>query len=248
MDKITRYLIIIWLFTLPLYAQQGSGVYNYPVKPGSPKWKALDNHIEKIKVCRIPDSLLVHMSTKDIVETCLRYPLIREISFFYPLKRGIQIVSSSFNGLKELLQRPDAAKELSEKYKAINPALYDTTWPMEKRLDFYDDILTTEALLGQKELISQLLPIERKELLIECRKKIQAKKSKTHIFDNGTSLLPVVTIAGQIMLLEGYEPLITQMDANENIKRLLDGRFLIKKDNAPDPITVLTRLMEDFLK
>jgi len=30
-----------------------SGVYDYPVKPGTAEWKALGSHVEMLKVCQI---------------------------------------------------------------------------------------------------------------------------------------------------------------------------------------------------
>jgi hypothetical protein len=51
-----------------------SGVYDYPVKPGTAEWKALGSHVEMLKVCQIPDSNLTRMSTADLLETVLNYP------------------------------------------------------------------------------------------------------------------------------------------------------------------------------
>ena len=56
--------------------------WDYPVKPGSKEWQQLTTQELKVRACQIPDELLSQISTKDLVELCLNYPLLMNVTFF----------------------------------------------------------------------------------------------------------------------------------------------------------------------
>ena len=55
---------------LTVFAQQQSGVYNWPLKPGMPQWKELKTHDEMLEVLQIPAETLQKMTTNDLARTC----------------------------------------------------------------------------------------------------------------------------------------------------------------------------------
>jgi hypothetical protein len=95
------------LFPFSAISQENESNWDFPVKPGTEEWTALITRSEKLKVCQIPDSILQTMSTKDLVTTCLNYPL--QFSFYIRnnLKEGVRSVARDFNGLQELFRRKD---------------------------------------------------------------------------------------------------------------------------------------------
>ena len=96
-------------------AKANTGAYNYPVVPGTSEWLALRTHVEKIKACQIPEDILESMSTEDLVETVLNYPLRVDMLVWDTSAIGYHQVQSQFNGLQELAKRTDALSKLITK-------------------------------------------------------------------------------------------------------------------------------------
>lgn len=97
--------------------------YDYPVRPGSTEWSKFNTRIEKINACQIPERLLESLPTKALVETVMNYPLIIDMVVRDTKLEGFKSLLRVFNGLQELVERPDAFHEL-ENYKTM---LYENT-------------------------------------------------------------------------------------------------------------------------
>lgn len=71
-------------FTLVLLLMAWSGVnaqekkiaWDYPVKTGSKEWAKFESNKEKVDACQIPENILSVISTEDLLELILKYPLI----------------------------------------------------------------------------------------------------------------------------------------------------------------------------
>lgn len=71
------------------------------------QWESFDTHEQKLAACQIPDSLLNKISTTELVQICMEYPLLFDaFAFDTPLK-GLKVVASRFNGFQELMKRKD---------------------------------------------------------------------------------------------------------------------------------------------
>ena len=92
------------------------GTWDYPVKPGTEQWKQFRSNEEMADACRIPENVLSALSTDDLTELCLRYPLFTDFLAFENPKAGLDKLFRNFNGLRELYQRPDVAKSLTKRY------------------------------------------------------------------------------------------------------------------------------------
>ena len=91
--------------------------WDYPVKPGMEEWEKLSNRREAIEACQIPEDVLSSLTTEDLLQICLQYPLIFDVlspSFY---DRGLDFVFEQFNGIRELFKREDALNELLEQYR-----------------------------------------------------------------------------------------------------------------------------------
>lgn len=106
------------LFSLSVMGQNttSSKAWDYPVKPGTEQWKALKGLPEKLEVTQIPESVLKTVSTEDLVDLCMNYPLRFNYFAYNTLKEGVVTVAEQFNGLKELFARHDNAKAI---FKAL---------------------------------------------------------------------------------------------------------------------------------
>ena len=117
-----RILLLLFIFyTLTAYTQQAAEKklpWDYPVKPGTEAWEQLTNRREAIEVCQIPEDVLSSLSTENLTEICLQYPLLLDVFTPISYERGLDIVFERFNGIRELFKRKDAAKELLRQYQA----------------------------------------------------------------------------------------------------------------------------------
>ena len=76
-----------------------------PHKPGTEAWQALSTHEDMLKACQIPAEILKTVSTEELIELCLAYPLLGDIFAYNGIQEGISKVSARFNGLQELFKR-----------------------------------------------------------------------------------------------------------------------------------------------
>lgn len=79
MRKIELKLLFITVLTTSIIFNTYCQIYDYPTKPGSSNWKQFKSHNEMIKACQMPDSILLQIPTKNLLESCLNYPLLFDI-------------------------------------------------------------------------------------------------------------------------------------------------------------------------
>lgn len=96
--------------------------YVYPVLPGTDAWNALSSHADMLAVCQIPEDILKSLSTRDLLIAVLDYPLMVDMHSYSNMEQGFLSVKNQFNGLQELVSRPDA-KEIAEAF-----SLEGTRW------------------------------------------------------------------------------------------------------------------------
>lgn len=101
-------LLTILVCPILIYGQ----IWDYPIKPGTEKWKNLTTGQAMVDVCQIPADILQNMNTIDLIQTCLNYPLKGNVYAYANIKDGVEHISLQFNGFKELLLRKDNFKNL----------------------------------------------------------------------------------------------------------------------------------------
>ena len=87
--------------------------WNYP-----PDWADLP-YEERESALQIPEEILFSLSTEELTDVVLRYPRIRNPLSFNQLQMGVNALYDSFNGIRELFRREDAAKELLKHYNCM---------------------------------------------------------------------------------------------------------------------------------
>lgn len=143
--------------------------YDFPIKPGTEKWKEFKTGQEMVAACQIPAEILQRMSTDALAETCLNYPLALDYSAYNDERVGIRSVINKFNGLQELAKRPDGALALIKLYKDMpidtkrvristrlkdNGSILHTAY-LELLLadDSFKDLLSTNECLELQKLV-----------------------------------------------------------------------------------------------
>ncbi len=90
--------------------------YDYPIRPGTAEWEALPDHQAMVEACMIPEHILSTMTSEELAQTILAYPLLVDIFAYDDYDLGLEIVTKHFNGLTEFSKREDSASELANLY------------------------------------------------------------------------------------------------------------------------------------
>lgn len=90
--------------------------WDYPVKPGSKEWKKLDSYSERLDKCQIPEEVLPHLDTPQLVDLCMEYPFLMNIYVFGDPFYGYDVLFHDFNGIRELFGREDAYECITNAY------------------------------------------------------------------------------------------------------------------------------------
>jgi hypothetical protein len=178
-------------------AQEQRDAYVFPVKPGTEQWKQFKTGQAMVDASQVPAEVLQRMSTEGLVETCLSYPLLFDIFAANNLQIGFQAVASSFNGLQELLRRPDAGRVLFKVYQTMDPEAVLSKEP-SKQAAFTFEFAHVELLLAQPAILNKLTPTERKLLTKESFAKFKAKDNHLDTF-GGFGELTTALVLGRIL-------------------------------------------------
>jgi hypothetical protein len=202
-----------------------SSVYDYPIKPGTVEWKEFITHEQMVNACQIPLPVLKSMDTKELIETCLSYPLFGDIYAYDKIQQGFEAVSSHFNGIQELLQRKDAGALLIHKYKGMDPSAFDLNWSLEKRNNHIANFCYIEILIAQEEILLNLHKNQKQALLQDCILKTQEKVKYPEVYGM-ISLRNVCLITGRILLTEKFEPILSKSTKDDKLQTFLENGYL----------------------
>lgn len=236
---ITLFVLLLAL-TLPMYCQaseeknsnQATDVYEFPIKPGMPEWKELKTQKSKLEVMQIPEAILSEITTSGLVSTCLNYSFLHHIICYNTYQFGIETVISNFNGLQELLNRPEAGSLLTKEYISKDPGDLDPNWTVSEEGEYKFKFMFMEMLLSQEKLLSGLSKEEKLRLLEDCLSKYEAKvKHETY----GTMHWKTTAyLMGRILLSVGDAQFKEKYNEDEKLRSLLRdaGRFSIRQLNT----------------
>lgn len=167
---------------LPESPTDTNDVYEYPIRPGSDTWFSFETHAEMVSATQLPNDVLQDLSTEGLLHTVLDYPLLGEIFAFNSTQQGFTTVASRFNGLEELLQRPDVGKILLAHYEQMDPrSVEDVTTTLDQgRISA--DFAYVETLLAQEEVLRSLSEKEQLQLLEETLAKSKSKQTFVDVY------------------------------------------------------------------
>lgn len=83
--------------------------YRYPVLPGMSTWPH-GNHADMVVACSIPQNVLDSMTTSELVESILYYPLAIDVLLYDNIEIAYQTLNGYVNAFRELSNRSDRAE------------------------------------------------------------------------------------------------------------------------------------------
>lgn len=195
MKSFLRVLLVVFatLVSSVFYGQSAT-IWDFPVKPGSAEWSLLNNHQKKVDACLIPESLLNGLTSNQLLELCLNYPLLPDIMVFGSWTEGISRLKENFNGAKELLARADAPAVIEKKYASVKPSAIDPKWTNVQKGRHAFLITAIELLLADDAIITNLSATQKAKLAAIVRLKLEEKRGLPAIFCTSAEQSALYTI------------------------------------------------------
>ena len=118
-------LLCISTYTAP-QAYTVTTPYQYPVRPGSDEWRAMQTNSEMVAACQIPEELMKEMTTDALLDSVLDYPLLADLYVYRSIDTGLQQMCTYFDALPEFVSRKDAFTTVQQKLDAFAEVEEDT--------------------------------------------------------------------------------------------------------------------------
>ncbi|PWL72902.1 MAG: hypothetical protein DBY25_01455 [Clostridiales bacterium] len=104
------------------------------------------------------------MTTEQLVNAALNYPYMIDILAYTSYSTGFRVLAENFNGLKELLEREDAAQKLAQKMQATPVCVNTRAMPEDALFDLVNQSIFLDILMAQPEFLNKLTAEESEAL------------------------------------------------------------------------------------
>ena len=183
-------VIIYCCNTIIITGQSNETKWSYPIKPGMSEWASLKTDTDKFKACQIPEDIINTISTADLLELCIDFPLFHRIILYDNMLHGMDALTEKFNGFAELSERNNIDKSLIEKYWNLQiPKDFDSISDTEiKRI--VAEAWRLEIIIVRYVLSDRCSPEYIKDYVAESHAKYLTKRNNPHIFSSFSYVLP----------------------------------------------------------
>jgi len=216
--------------------------YDFPIKGGTPEWAAFRTHDEMVAACQVPKPILRDMSTEGLIETCLNYPLIGDMGMYNGWQQGFDRVAARFNGLQELLQRPDVGTKLLEHYRQMAPAGIRKKSASLQKGQYAVTFQYVETLLAQETVLSSMTAAERRDLLAECLGKVRAKQEPHY---NVVDVAYTVRVMGRILVMDAPDSLEPEGQTESGLAYFLEEGSFVNEQVMGEILTRAEQYLAD---
>ncbi len=185
-------LFVVFFLSWNFTQAQDSKKYSYP---NAGEWKQMKTHQEKINLFLIPKDKLASMTSPELLQAYIDYPLLFDFYAYNDMEQGWKSMSKQCNSLSELLLRKDCAKTLLEYYSKNGILDVESS---SKSAKSYFKIRAIEIALGSKESM-QYMNTEDGKKVIKAMLSILKYKQK---YTNSYSVLDasiLTTTGGRII-------------------------------------------------
>jgi hypothetical protein len=218
-----------------------SGVYEYPARPGTPLWASLSSSLERINACQIPNDILNSMSTEALVETCLNYPMLRELLFSISgLQASMDFFMLTFNGFNELSQRSGSGEILLKKYLLMNPCCYVYA---DNKGRFINSFSEFEMILSQEVYLTMLDKEELKQLLLKSIDCLYQKRNSSNDYSIAFGLNTSILITARTLKVLNFSPFLQELEQNLELQFFTEFCVLPSEGTKTQ---ILFKLIEDY--
>ncbi|WP_313339572.1 hypothetical protein [Sedimentibacter sp.] len=121
--------------------------FRYKVTPQDDEWKTFKTHDEMVRACRIPSETLKKMTTAEVVDAVVDFPLLFDVFLYDSKEEGVKAMLSISDAFKELTIRKDAKSALQNKLSYFK----ERNIPGESLYIKALEILLTEENISQSD-------------------------------------------------------------------------------------------------
>lgn len=130
--------------------KDSKGNIDYPVTEDSKEWNDFKSHDEMVAACNVPEKLIKKMSTEELVDLMMDYPLLGDLRMYDDLNIGFQCLAKNSNVLSEILKREDGPKALLAAYTDLE-LVKENAKTEEIMNEVKDDVSVVVELAEDKE-------------------------------------------------------------------------------------------------
>lgn len=116
-------LIMVIVFILAavttVYAKTNEGGYEYEVTTKDKKWLEIKTKDEMINACKISKDKLEKMTTKELLEAVLNYPMLYDIFLYSSYEEGVKALYNQSDAYRMFVNQDDASEVIDKKYTSI---------------------------------------------------------------------------------------------------------------------------------
>lgn len=199
----------------PYAAPVPADMYVYPLRPGMPAWATLTTAAQQVQALQLPDSVLRRISTPGLLATCLDYPMLPNMLAYNYLQRGAQATLATFNGFGQLVQRPEAAALLLDRYRLMTPRCLP---PAEEQGAYSFSFSYLEMVLAQDEYLAQLTANQNRTLVREALSKYVEKELHREDVYGYFGLKTSAFVLARVMQAAHYAPFLTALSTDPDLQ------------------------------
>lgn len=215
-----------------------------------------------VAACNVPEDLLLNMSTQELVDLLLDYPLLGDLMLFSDINEGISVMKQNSNVLSELLSREDGASLLLEAYsdfkpiketklinEIVNKAKDDNNEIMDIIEDEkYDDVLEEmtdsisenlflEAILAQEDVMKQLNSTELNNLREVAAETVEEKAESPIYASIATTIYDVAEETNCVDVLGNIPIEVDSVEENDCVRANTDVATVYTPNKTPVKVT-----------
>ncbi len=156
--KKTVFLLSLLAICVQFYGQGSySKYFQYPIKQSTKEWQEIKTPAKRVAALQIPETKIKTIPTSDLLDICLDYPCLIDIFLYDNYQKGMDAITTDFNGFKELSIRRDLAKILLDR-KELESSRIMTFEPSDSLAIGHYSIqrFVADLLLSQSEVFVQL--------------------------------------------------------------------------------------------
>ena len=235
---------LLSIFTLNIYAQNPT--WDYPIKPGTEKWKSYQNTPDIVRDLQMPEKVLKSISTEELLNVCLNYPFFSSYTASNSPFEGLSRTLDSFNGFNEFSNRKDASNVLFSFYVNKQVSEIDKIDKGMDKAGFSFYYCGYELLLCNKKIVDKFSKEQQTDIL-----KLLIKRSKEkELYKGFFGLQGKITsafVANKYAVLLGKKE--TNVDSKtDNAKKLFTERMLVSDSKIIDSILAEVEIFVNQLK
>ncbi len=162
----------------------------YKVLPEDAEWAEMKSYPQVIEACMLGEEVINSLSTADLLEVVLEYPLFFDIYIWNNWENSAEGMRRRLDGFVALVEREDVVECLIQKYIAMGNPNEGLSIP------YFNKIAYLECILSDKAVLEKMTDEQRERLLDANERVNELRKAHSELvlnIDYGTEAMAETT-------------------------------------------------------